>query len=420
MKHSLKFSMWALVLLSLSVILIACGPAVDPDDEAIEEETAESTAVPTLESVETETSDETNELVVEPVVGELEYIEIEAGTGPAAESGDRVSVHYTGKLDDGTVFDSSVEKGTPIEFVLGRGEVIPGWDQGIALMKEGGKATLVIPSNLAYGPQGAGDRIPPNATLTFDVELVAVVKPPQPTVIAESEFETLDSNLKIADVVSGEGEEVVSGDRIAMHFSAWIQDGEFLSSSLEQGIPVIYTLGTEEIFFNEWDDAVIGMKIGGKRQIIIPPEAGSQVIPPGETLILEFELIEKIEPILRTEVDEEDFITTESGLQYADIVIGNGDPAIPGTTVTVHYTGWLEDETQFDSSVERGEPAQFPLGVGGVIPGWEEGVTGMLVGGKRQLIIPPELGYGETGAGPVPPNATLIFDVELIEVNVGE
>ena len=104
----------------------------------------------------------------------LEYIEIEAGTGKQAEAGKTVSVHYTGKFQDGKVFDSSVSRGEPISFPLGRGRVIKGWDEGIALMKVGGKAQLIIPPDLAYGERGAGGAIPPNATLVFDVELVDV------------------------------------------------------------------------------------------------------------------------------------------------------------------------------------------------------------------------------------------------------
>ncbi len=104
----------------------------------------------------------------------LEYIEVEAGTGAQAEAGKTVAVHYTGKLQDGKVFDSAVSRGEPIEFPLGKGRVIKGWDEGIALMKVGGKAQLIIPPDLGYGERGAGGVIPPNATLVFDVELVSV------------------------------------------------------------------------------------------------------------------------------------------------------------------------------------------------------------------------------------------------------
>ena len=109
--------------------------------------------------------------------------------------------------------------------------------------------------------------------------------------------------------------------------------------------------------------------------------------------------------------------TTLSGLQYWDIVAGTGATAVPGKSVSVHYTGWLTSGEKFDSSLDRGKPFVFPLGEGQVIKGWDEGVAGMKAGGKRQLRIPPALGYGDSGAGGViPPKATLIFDVELLEV----
>jgi FKBP-type peptidyl-prolyl cis-trans isomerase FkpA len=109
--------------------------------------------------------------------------------------------------------------------------------------------------------------------------------------------------------------------------------------------------------------------------------------------------------------------TTSTGLQYEDLQEGTGQEALSGQTVSVHYTGWLTDGTKFDSSVDRGQPFQFPLGARRVIAGWDEGVAGMKVGGKRKLTIPPSLGYGSRGAGGViPPNATLVFDVELLDV----
>lgn len=109
--------------------------------------------------------------------------------------------------------------------------------------------------------------------------------------------------------------------------------------------------------------------------------------------------------------------TTPSGLIYDDITVGGGDAATLGQTVSVHYTGWLTDGTKFDSSKDRSEPFEFPLGAGYVIRGWDEGVQGMRVGGVRKLTIPPELGYGARGAGGViPPNATLIFEVDLLEI----
>ena len=115
---------------------------------------------------------------------------------------------------------------------------------------------------------------------------------------------------------------------------------------------------------------------------------------------------------------EENLVTTDSGLQYVDLQEGTGASPQAGQTVTVHYTGTLEDGTKFDSSRDRNRPFSFTIGVGQVIKGWDEGVASMQVGGRRKLIIPADLGYGARGAGGViPPNATLIFDVELLKIS---
>lgn len=109
-------------------------------------------------------------------------------------------------------------------------------------------------------------------------------------------------------------------------------------------------------------------------------------------------------------------MTTQSGLRYEDIVVGTGPSPQSGQEVTVHYTGTLEDGTKFDSSLDRGQPFKFNIGVGRVIKGWDEGVMTMKVGGKRKLVIPPQLGYGPRRAGPIPPNSILVFEVELLDV----
>jgi len=116
-------------------------------------------------------------------------------------------------------------------------------------------------------------------------------------------------------------------------------------------------------------------------------------------------------------VNPDEMTTSSTGLRWRDDQAGTGAEATRGRTVSVHYTGTLTDGTKFDSSRDRGKPFEFPLGAGVVIRGWDEGVQGMKVGGRRTLEIPPELGYGARGAGNViPPNATLVFDVELLDV----
>ncbi|MGL4550205.1 MAG: FKBP-type peptidyl-prolyl cis-trans isomerase [Gemmataceae bacterium] len=111
-------------------------------------------------------------------------------------------------------------------------------------------------------------------------------------------------------------------------------------------------------------------------------------------------------------------VTTDSGLKYEDLKAGDGAEAVKGKSVQVHYTGWLaKDGKKFDSSLDRKEPFEFSLGAGEVIKGWDEGVAGMKVGGKRKLLIPSKLGYGARGAGgAIPPDADLVFEVELLKV----
>lgn len=123
-----------------------------------------------------------------------------------------------------------------------------------------------------------------------------------------------------------------------------------------------------------------------------------------------------LKPMTTPNPEKKDTVTTASGLQYTDVVEGTGDSPEPGQLVTVHYTGTLPDGTKFDSSRDRGQPFKFKIGVGQVIKGWDEGVGTMKVGGRRNLVIPPELGYGSRGIGPIPPNSTLLFDVELIKI----
>jgi peptidylprolyl isomerase len=229
----------------------------------------------------------------------LMYKITQEGNGGKAQSGDIVTVHYLGTLEDGTKFDSSYDRNEPIEFVLDSGMVIKGWDEGIALLNKGTKATLVIPPHIAYGSQQKGS-IPANSTLIFEVELVDYK--PAPTV------EPYDITGKVSTI-------------------------------------------------------------------------------------------------------------TDSGLEFILVETGSGLRAAPGNTVRVHYTGYFQDGTIFDSSVKRDQPYEFILGMRRVIPGWDEGVTLMKEGDKARLLIPYTLAYGEKGhpAG-IPPKTDLIFDIELIKV----
>ena len=436
MKKRVAITMWA-ALLTILLFLAACGPAVST--EQADQMTAEAEAANPSEETTTEeeaaAGEETATEGEEAVAGipevdgpitdtesGLRLVEIRAGEGRTPEPGDLVTMNIMGMLEDGTVFADTVAEGAPITATLTEADLFPGWLEGVLLMKEGGKVRLIIPPDLAFGAEGAGGVIPPDATITMDVELLTAVAPPSPTAVDEGDLTATDSGLQYFDIVEGEGDMPVEGQDVVVNYAAWLQEGEeYVASSDTQGEPLTFTLGSEMGVFPGWDEGVSTMRPGGKRYLVIPPdlalgETGGGRIPPNSTLIMEVELVEVKPLLLPTEIDEGDFTETESGLRYYDIVEGDGATAEEGNTVTVNYTGWLTDNVKFDSSIDSGVPFPFTLGTGAVIPGWEEGVLGMKVGGIRQLVIPAALGYGDTGSGIIPPGATLVFEVELVDV----
>ena len=271
---------------------------------------------------------------------QLTIIDRDAGDpkSAAVANGSPILVQYTGWLYDatqsdgkGVQFDTSRTRVAPFSFIVGVGRVIKGWDQGVIGMRIGGRRTIIIPANLAYGDRGRPN-IPANADLIFDIEIINIIQTDEPGKPGTATAITLPA----------------------------------LNTPLPTAATAPLRLGTKA-------------------------------------------------PLPAT--------TTE--LILIDQILGTGKTAEVGAPVSVHYTGWLYDAAQpggkgkkFDSSVDRGRPFIFPLGGQRVIKGWDQGVVGMKVKGKRTLIIPPQFGYGERGAGGlIPPNATLIFDVELLDVN---
>lgn len=353
----------------------------------------------------------------------LQFLDLVKGSGQTPQAGDIIKMNFIASLADGTELDNTYTSGQPATTIWGNDMLLPGWEEGIGLMKVGGKAKFAIPASLAFGEEGYG-QIPPNAQLIIEMDLISSEAPPAPATVDSADQVTTDSSLVYADIKVGDGTEAIDKSIVATHYNLWFEtaDGiEYVDSSYES-TPVNFTVGSTDTVFPGWSEGVTGMKVGGIRQLIIPSALGlgEQAygnIPANSVLVMEIELVSVQEPLVKTEVKESDYTTTESGLKYYDLQDGAGDSPATGQTVVVHYTGWLEDGTQFDSSVARGQPYSFVLGTGSVIPGWDEGVATMKVGGKRQLVVPADLAYGETGSGgTIPPNAILIFEVELLEI----
>jgi peptidylprolyl isomerase len=409
----------ALAAAAMGVLVFALAACQAATPTATETPTPEGpTATPTV-----------TPLVLEGAVttdSGLQFLEETAGSGAAPQPGNLITMDYTASLVDGTVLVDTYSEGEPVTTVWGKDWLLPGWEEGMGLMKAGGKARMVLPPELAFGAEGYGSFIPANAQVIIEVELLKVEEAPQPGEVNADQLTTSDTGLQYYDLVVGTGEEAVKSATVATHYTIWVKTEtgfDYVDTSLRDD-PLEFVVGRGDMVFPGWEEGVTGMKVGGKRYLVIPPDLGmgdqdNGIVPANSTLVMEIELTSVVPPQVATVVDEADYTVTESGLKYYDLVEGTGDPAAAGQTLVVNYTGWLEDGTQFDSSV-GGSPYTFSLGAGSVIAGWDEGLVGMKVGGKRQLVIPAALGYGDSGSGIIPGGATLIFEVELVEIQPTE
>lgn len=393
------------------------------------------------------------------------------GTGEYPEKGEEVTVHYTGKLTDGTVFDSSVKRGDKFKFKIGAGQVIPCWDKGVMRMRIGEKAVLHCPAEQAYGSRGAGGVIPPNSDLKFEVELFQSgskkesskpkkekkkqdtklsIKEKNEKKVKEEKKEkkeekeeksnkrtlTDDSDGIKKDILKeGTGEKPAKTEKVLVHYTGKLTDGTVFDSSVTRGDKFSFIIGIAQVI-KCWDKGMMSMKVGEKAILHCPADqaygasgAAGGKIPPNADLIFEVELfqsgkkkpktkdieVEAKEETKKTE-EKKSLVEVKDGITKELLTEGTGDNPEKGEEVTVHYTGTLTDGTVFDSSVKRGDKFKFKIGVGQVIQCWDKGVMSMKIGEKAILHCPAGQAYGATGAGGViPPNADLLFEVELFQ-----
>jgi peptidylprolyl isomerase len=245
---------------------------------------------------EQEKKNEQNEFIT--TASGLKYKITRKGTGIQPKAGDKVDVHYTGKLTNDTIFDSSYKRGQPLPFILGKGMVIKGWEEGISLMNEGAAATLIIPPEIGYGPRQMGS-IPANSTLIFDVELVKVYPKVNPVPFETKGKDTIKtaSGLKYIILTEGTGRLPYSGAYVTVHYTGYFQDGRIFDSSVERMTPFSFMVGKGKVIPG-WDEAFTTLKVGTKARLLIPSKLGygekgmGKLIPPNTNLIFDVELIE--------------------------------------------------------------------------------------------------------------------------------
>lgn len=368
---------------------------------------------------------------------------VKDGSGEPIRAGQLIKVHYKGYLavdsaivnksaTDSTVevpyFANSYYSESPLEFTIGVGQVIEGWDKGLVGMKIGEIRKLSVPSAMAYGDNSL-EGIPPNSDLMFYVELVHAEQPLEadkfPADVEKLKWRDMGRGLKVYDEKTGTGKLNAAGNSIKVHYTGWLLSGRKFGSSKDLGKPLEAVMGAGKMI-KGWEAGLDGMREGGVRWLRVSPAMGYgamafSMIPPNSTLVFRVEMVSSdVDPELAKNMDffpDTTLLKYENGpegLRYAIVKQGEGEPARSGHRAVVHYTGWMVNGYKFDSSRDRGQPFAFELGAGNVIRGWELGVQGMLPGEKRILVVPPGLGYGSRGAGPIPGGATLIFAVEYL------
>jgi peptidylprolyl isomerase len=263
------------------------------------------------------------------------------------------------------------------------------------------------------------------------IQVVTEPKEPKEKAEAEStseaeniEREAMSGGLEYAILKNGDGLSLSRDMHLSIHYTAYLEDDmSVFDSSYDREEPISFILGRNMVI-EGWEQILPELQVGDRARLWIPyeyayGEEGRGPIPPRANLVFDIDILDAHDVIIpeRYDVAYKDTVETESGLQVFIVEKGTGPEPARGDLLTVHYSGYLEDGSLFDSSVQRDIPLRFVLGTGQVLRGWDEGFLLLNKGARARMVVPPHLGYGDRGSGPIPPGSTLIFDVELIDIN---
>lgn len=321
--------------------------------------------------------------------------------GRKVEVSDYVRYHYNGTLLDGTLFDSSHTRMRTYDTYVGIGWLIAGMDQGLLGMCVGERRIITMPPSLGYGENGDGSDIPGQASLVFDVVLLDLHNPRDGIAV---------TNQVVPEPCT---RKTVAGDFVRYHYNGSLLDGTFFDSSYSRNRTYDTYVGQGYVIAG-MDEGLIGVCVGEKRTITIPPhlaygeEGTGSKIPGSAVLVFDVHIIDFHNP------SDSTVVTVTYMPEECDKQTKKGD------FVKYHYNASLMDGTSIDSTYNYGKTYNIVLGANQVVPGMEDGLLEMCVGEKRHLVIPPHLGYGERGVtDEVPGSAVLVFDIELIEMEEG-
>jgi len=313
------------------------------------------------------------------------------------KEGDNVRYHYNATFVDGKTFDSSHQRGAPTVGLIGEGRLIAGVEKGLQGMCVNERRSITVPSHLAYGSTGAGDVVPPDTTLVFDIHLLDLWNKADMVV---TKTITTPKDCKRS---------VMRTDFVRYHFNGTLLDGTAFDSSYARKQTHDSLVG-EGWLIKGMDEGLLGMCVGEIRNILIPPfkaygEKGSGTeIPPQATLVFDVLLVDIHNP--KDNVTVEHQVVPESCTRKT----------VVGDYIRYHYNGSFLNGNTFDTSYQRNSTYNTYIGMGYVIAGMDQALLGVCIGERRRVIIPPHMAYGERGAGNViPPSAVLVFDIHVID-----